>query len=126
MLTNALLILNGRTNKDELTWDFFQKWLNPRLEGMIPHNVFAEFLFLDWKKISPEALDLLEPILNSPNFNKEAMMKISEAAGSLCFLVVRFVNLHKVWKHIQTYWPDDGSALIADAAPDPQLEGGNL
>ena len=48
-------------------------------------------------------------------------MSMSEAAGHLCHFVIKLVELHKVWRHIQTYCPDDGSALTDSAAPVPDI-----
>ena len=71
---------------------------------------------IDWKEISAEAINLLKPILSQPNFSKEALMSKSEVAAYLCDVIIRLVELHKVWKLIQTYCPDDGSALTKDTA----------
>ena len=126
LITNAFLIFNGKTKKDQLTYQaFMMLWSGCEEHGLRPMDSFSMRCEVYYEPISPETIDLLEPIVNSPNFNKEAMMKISETAGRLCHFVVCRFNLAKVWKHDQTYGQDGGSALIERAAPDPQLEGGN-
>ena len=125
----ALQVLFGETDKGKLNWPTVQKMLegNPMLmmgNGTLEFIVrFHEF---DWKDTSHETLNLLEPFLAHHDFNKETVMAKSEVVGRICSYIINTVKAHKIWSHVQTYCPEDGSALIASPVADPQLEGGNI
>jgi len=91
-VTNAVLILKGIGGKRD--WGNGKKMMKD-VGGFL--NSLIEY---DATDIPQNALDKVQVILDMEGFNKEDMMKSSEAAANLCGWVVNIVKYNAVYKQV--------------------------
>ena len=84
-----MLIMFGVKDKKEINWASAQKLISK----LGPGEFIQRLVAYDFYELRPQVIELLEPIVSQPEFNKQTIMKRSEAAGLLCSYVVNFVKI---------------------------------
>ena len=94
-VTDACLILLGEKAAAKLTWPNGQKMMNN------PKQFLEKLQNYDKDNIPDWALEKVQPIIDTPGFNKKDMMSKSEAAANLCGFVVNVIKYNKIYRVVK-------------------------